>query len=790
MQRELKFMMVVTGLLLAFTMVNAVGAASYTITDDSYGTYFNESGYIKDSNIHAGDVLDLYGTINNKNMYIDRPLNLTSTSKTGKLVNGTITILKNGSGSNVTGLTIQNSNENGSGISLYETENNTIRGNSISCNGPYGFGIPLTRSNHNKIIENTVKTYKYTIDGNTRTHTAIPLGSSNYNIIAGNHVESNGADCIYLTIYSSGKFESDGASYYNSIFNNTCVGVNDSFCYAIQVMGSYNNVTNNTVTGSYRGVSSEMDTEGGNAIVGNTICATYCGIYFTSKCTVSGNKISGYDSTDSGIRAYGSGAIIKDNIINLASGYGIYLAGSNCTVTGNNITTSGTKEGIYVYGKIDNNTLSENVITSNSTGILLKKQSSSKFPTNTKINSNHITTTGTYAVDSTEGSSTTVTNNLLVSSGNQGNDAVNTGSNDTVADNYGKLTPSADVGSGSFNKGITVHLTAVDNKDPNPRIYYTTNGSTPTTGSTLYTGSISVSKEGATVLKFIAVNLDGEVSDVVTKTYIIDTKVPTASVNVSGGTYNVSKSVTLKMSENGTIYYTTNGVTPTTGSTKYSGSFSVGSTCTLKFLAADKAGNKSPVYTVKYVIDKTAPKASASVSSGYYNVAKSVTLKMSESGSIYYTLNGAAPTTRSVRYTKPITISSTCTLRFLAVDKAGNKSPVYTVKYVIDKAAPKVSLTSPKNKAGKVSRTGTIGVKFSESVKAGVNWSKVYIKNLKTGKKVAVSKVIKGNILYLKTTSKRSANTWYQVYIPAYAVKDTAGNKMAKAYTFKFKTGK
>lgn len=112
----------------------------------------------------------------------------------------------------------------------------------------------------------------------------------------------------------------------------------------------------------------------------------------------------------------------------------------------------------------------------------------------------------------------------------------------------------------------------------------------------------------------------------------------------------------------------------------------------------------------------------------------------------------------------------------------------HSVSYTIDKVAPKVNVIYPKNSATGVSRTDTVYIKFTEKIKTGVNWSKVYIKNLKTGKKIAVSKSISSNVLYIKTGAK-SVNTWYQIYIPAAAVKDIAGNNFAKSYTWKFKTG-
>jgi len=103
---------------------------------------------------------------------------------------------------------------------------------------------------------------------------------------------------------------------------------------------------------------------------------------------------------------------------------------------------------------------------------------------------------------------------------------------------------------------------------------------------------------------------------------------------------------------------------------------------------------------------------------------------------------------------------------------------------------PKVISTNPKNSATGFSRTATIGIKLSENIKSSTNWSKIYVKNLKTGKTVVISKSIKGSILYIKMSSKRYAYNWYQVYIPAAAVKDNTNNNLASSYAFKFKTGK
>jgi hypothetical protein len=45
---------------------------------------------------------------------------------------------------------------------------------------------------------------------------------------------------------------------------------------------------------------------------------------------------------------------------------------------------------------------------------------------------------------------------------------------------------------------------------------------------------------------------------------------------------------------------------------------------------------------------------------------------------IYYTTDGSTPTTGSSVYTGPITVDTTTTLRFFAVDDVGNPSIVQT----------------------------------------------------------------------------------------------------------------
>lgn len=274
--------------------------------------------------------------------------------------------------------------------------------------------------------------------------------------------------------------------------------------------------------------------------------------------------------------------------------------------------------------------------------------------------------------------------------------------------------------------------------------------------------------------------------------FTVDTLKPTAKASPAGGYYNKAKSVYLSMSESGVIYYTLNGTTPTTKSTKYNNkAFSISSSKTLRFLAVDKAGNLSLVYTQKYVIDKKAPTASATPGSGSYKNTVKVTLKMSENGTIYYTTSGATPSTKSTKYTKPFYLSTSKNLKYLAVDLASNKSTVYTKKYTIkDTTAPKVSSAQPANKATKVPVNQIITVTFSEPIKTGSAYNSITVKS-SSGKSIVIKKSISSNVLTIKLAKGTySKNTKYTLTIPAKALKDLMNNSLRTTYKTSFTTTK
>lgn len=157
--------------------------------------------------------------------------------------------------------------------------------------------------------------------------------------------------------------------------------------------------------------------------------------------------------------------------------------------------------------------------------------------------------------------------------------------------------------------GSGTELTITD-EHPSSTIYYTTDGSTPTTSSTAYNASSKPTITAATTFRAIAVktsvnNNDNYVqSDVASASYTLLTPVATPVITLAGGTYTSAQMTTITCGTQGaTIYYTTNGDNPTTSSTAYTGAISINESMTIKAIAAKDGMANSAVAEASYTIN-------------------------------------------------------------------------------------------------------------------------------------------------------------------------------------------
>ncbi len=106
----------------------------------------------------------------------------------------------------------------------------------------------------------------------------------------------------------------------------------------------------------------------------------------------------------------------------------------------------------------------------------------------------------------------------------------------------------------------------------------------------------------------------------------------------------------------------------------------------------DGATTNTIICPYTLTIDRSAPTVEVSPAPGSYTTVQNITMAASEPADIYYTLDGLEPTTSSTRYTQALEISRDTTIKFMAVDRAGNSSLVWTAAYAISVSNQQVSV--------------------------------------------------------------------------------------------------
>ena len=251
-------------------------------------------------------------------------------------------------------------------------------------------------------------------------------------------------------------------------------------------------------------------------------------------------------------------------------------------------------------------------------------------------------------------------------------------------------------GSGTIN--ITINQPY--GNTASPTYYYTLDGSTPTTSSTLYSGPFPLAPTANSyIVHVLAVETGWTNSPIAT----LGVTIPTASApafSPAGGTFTAPTSVTLSSTSiASSIMYTVDGTTPSsTHGTLYSSPFTVSSTETVQAVtvSGSNAYVSSPVASATYTINlPTAATPTFSVGSGTYNGPQSVMLSSATAGAtIYYTTNGSTPTTSSTKYTGAITVNSTETINAVAVATNYANSATSGATYTLQLLAPFVSKTA------------------------------------------------------------------------------------------------
>lgn len=162
-------------------------------------------------------------------------------------------------------------------------------------------------------------------------------------------------------------------------------------------------------------------------------------------------------------------------------------------------------------------------------------------------------------------------------------------------------TPSMSVAEGTYNVAQSVTLSCATD---DATIRYTTDGTDPTSSSTVYGSAISVGQTMTIKAKAFKEGLTD--SGIASATYTLKCVAPTFSPDAS--TVSYGSEITLSSTTGGsTIYYTTNGDTPTTSSTAYDSSNkpSINASQTIKAIAAKSGWSNSDVSSAVYIANYT-----------------------------------------------------------------------------------------------------------------------------------------------------------------------------------------
>ncbi len=230
-------------------------------------------------------------------------------------------------------------------------------------------------------------------------------------------------------------------------------------------------------------------------------------------------------------------------------------------------------------------------------------------------------------------------------------------------------------------------------------IYYTTDGSNPSSSSNVYGGAITVA--ATTTIRAIATAPGLSVSPVANGTYTIQGQAATPTFSPAPGTYNSTQSVRLSDTVAGaTIYYTTDGSTPSTSSNVYSGAISVPATTTIQAIATAPGFATSAVASGTYTIQGQAAAPTFNPAPGTYSNSVNVNLADTTAGAVIHcTTDGTTPTAASPACTT-LNLTATTTIRAVATASGLTPSALASGTYTVTTGAMPINLGSGFSAAG------------------------------------------------------------------------------------------
>lgn len=227
--------------------------------------------------------------------------------------------------------------------------------------------------------------------------------------------------------------------------------------------------------------------------------------------------------------------------------------------------------------------------------------------------------------------------------------------------------PTFTMPSGTYNNDISVGMACATD---GASIYYTTDGSTPSSSSTKFTSNITISE--TTTLKAISCKDGYNNSGIVEATYIIEkqiSQVETPEIKPGSCTFSESILVSISCATQGaTIRYTLDGSEPKASSEEYVLPLTLKETTTVKAKAFME--EMLPSETAEATFTKKTAGIDAPefvYPGGTFVGSKVIAIRCTTEGAkIYYTTDGSTPTNSSTQYTTSFKITESATIKAIA----------------------------------------------------------------------------------------------------------------------------
>jgi peptidoglycan/xylan/chitin deacetylase (PgdA/CDA1 family) len=302
---------------------------------------------------------------------------------------------------------------------------------------------------------------------------------------------------------------------------------------------------------------------------------------------------------------------------------------------------------------------------------------------------------------------------------------------------------------GWYASSVSVTLNAVDSGSGVSQTVYTTDGSDPSsTNGTVYSGAFTVSS--VTTVKFRSYDNANNAEPIRSRLIQIDTVVPAVTLTAPSSGASLSGTVTLSATASDNIgvnhvdFLVDGTVVGTLTIAPYNYSWNSASVSdgshTLVARAVDAAGNGTSTTGTSVTVtnsDSTPPASTigcngSSCSAGWYNASVSVTLAATDNpgGSgvkqIRYTTNGTNPTaTSGTVYGGAFSVASTTTVKYIAIDNAGNVEAVHSQPIQIDTVAPSSAISCNGSTCGSSFYGSSVSVSLSATDSGGSGVQKI-----------------------------------------------------------------